>query len=293
MNAVAPAKLPLGGVLKPMSSKSLRLLFFGMFRKGPLQSLDSILNLIGMFNIYLLTIYYFIMHNLFNYNFDDFNSDQCLSCHTSQAQVSPRFNKKELIESMTNDYIALGKILDRKSPVDVIRDVEVELSKNTQFKVMKLGSLANLTSSVKMDCHPQTLQVNDWVWVWWCWLNNCPCRYPKVTEAFCLSLEGLSNLCHPLHRIANGRLKRLPSPAFPTSLTLSTSTGAWAFSRKTALAQPQVQMKLLTWISHESTRLRRNLQWRAMDRVQLQCQDLRIKVVSWFNLNSEWLCLNS
>ena len=60
---------------------------------------------------------------------------------TDQMHISPRFNKIDQGNLLIKEYKRLGSVLDSKKLVQLVRDVEVELSKNSTFRVMTLSHL--------------------------------------------------------------------------------------------------------------------------------------------------------
>ena len=63
---------------------------------------------------------------------------------TTRFSWEPRFNKAELIELLKKEYERLNKPLQRMNMMNLIKGVEIELSRNMEFQVMNMSHLIGL-----------------------------------------------------------------------------------------------------------------------------------------------------
>lgn len=53
----------------------------------------------------------------------------------------PRFVKSDLINTMKSEYLRLGSAMQQCSFMDIVRKVEIEMSKNQTFELLTLSNL--------------------------------------------------------------------------------------------------------------------------------------------------------
>lgn len=56
----------------------------------------------------------------------------------------PRFVKADLLNVMKNEYIRLGSAMKECSFMDIVRKVEIEMSKNQVFELLTLSNLGHV-----------------------------------------------------------------------------------------------------------------------------------------------------
>ena len=120
--------------LNTLSSKTIRLAFFGMFRKGPTVGLDTPLSWQNQSHVSAVQPLASIV--VFPYSLDRISEHM-----TCRWLALPRFVKDDQADLLLEEYNRLGSILHKMSVIELVRRVEIELSKNQTFQVMMLSAL--------------------------------------------------------------------------------------------------------------------------------------------------------